>query len=239
MLCLHFFSLVERRTTLIARRPSLGDQCSGRGLPMLDADIVTDLHQKLSSGDAQEQAQSALHIRDLCAEKEEYRGSLGSVVAPLVGLLDAAPASQQLTHTAAQALAYLAECEEHRDKIRWGTASFGCLKSTDQSMALYIRQRLRRELGGVETMVSVLKALSKASVSTPQGRDLRTTLLDVLLAMAVDEPNRVAASKAGLVHLLVQMLGLKDDAVRATPSTPGPTDAVACMDERACFIWCA
>ncbi len=71
----------------------------------------------------------------------------------------------------------------------------------------------------METIVSVLKALSKASVSTPQGRDLRTTLLDVLLALAVDEPNRVAASKAGLVHLLVQMLGLKDDAVCAMPSS--------------------
>lgn len=89
---------------------------------MMDPEIVKDLHQKLSSGDAREQAQSALHIRDLCAEKEEYRATLGSVVAPLVGLLDAAPGSQPLTHTAAQALAYLAECEEHRDMIRWGSA---------------------------------------------------------------------------------------------------------------------
>ena len=61
--------------------------------------------------------------------------------------------------------------------------------------------------------MSVLKALGKASVSTPQGRDLRTTLLTVLLALAVDEPNRVAAYKAGLIPLLVQMLGLKDDPV--------------------------
>ena len=85
---------------------------------MLDPELVKDLHQKLSSGDAGEQAQSALHIRDLCLEKEECRTSLGTVVAPLVGLLDVAPAAQPLTHTAAQALAYLAECEEHRDKIR-------------------------------------------------------------------------------------------------------------------------
>ena len=85
---------------------------------MLDSEIVNELHQKLFAGDAHEQAQSALHIRDLCAEKEEYRASLGNVVAPLVGLLDAAPASQSLTHTAAQALAYLAEREENRDKIR-------------------------------------------------------------------------------------------------------------------------
>ena len=45
---------------------------------MLDPEIMKDLHQKLSSGDAGEQAQSALHIRDLCAEKEEYRASLGT-----------------------------------------------------------------------------------------------------------------------------------------------------------------
>lgn len=71
-----------------------------------------------------------------------------------------------------------------------------------------------REVGGIENIVSVLKALAKASVSTPLGRDLRTTLLTVLLAVAVDEDNRVAAYKAGLVPLLVHMLGLKDDPVR-------------------------
>ena len=73
-----------------------------------------------------------------------------------------------------------------------------------------------REVGGIENIVSVLKALAKASVSTPLGRDLRTTLLAVLLALAVDEDNRVAAYKAGLVPLLVYMLSLKDDPVRLT-----------------------
>jgi hypothetical protein len=72
-----------------------------------------------------------------------------------------------------------------------------------------------REVGGIENIASVLKALGRASVSTPLGRDLRATLLTVLLALAVDEDNRVAASKAGLIPLLVHMLGLKDDPVRA------------------------
>ena len=90
---------------------------------MIDDIIVKDLHERLSSGDKRAQAEAAEHVRDLCLEKSEYRSAFGDVVPALVGLLDtsAAPNSQALTHTAAQALGYLAEADSIRDQMRSAT----------------------------------------------------------------------------------------------------------------------
>ena len=89
---------------------------------MIDADLVKLVQERLSSGDRKAQAEAASHIRDLCVDVPESRTAFGNVVPPLVGLLDisAAPDSQELTHTAAQALGYLAEADAIRDQIRCG-----------------------------------------------------------------------------------------------------------------------
>lgn len=69
-----------------------------------------------------------------------------------------------------------------------------------------------RAAGGIENLVSLLKALNAAAASDAS-RSLRTVLLSVLLALAVDEPNRVVAYSAGLVPVLVQLLSTKGDLV--------------------------
>ncbi len=69
-----------------------------------------------------------------------------------------------------------------------------------------------RAAGGIENLVSLLKALNAATASDA-ARSLRSILLSVLLALAVDEPNRVVAYSAGVVPVLVQLLGTKGDPV--------------------------
>lgn len=69
-----------------------------------------------------------------------------------------------------------------------------------------------RAAGGIENLVSLLKALNAATASDA-ARGLRSILLSVLLALAVDEPNRVVAYFAGVVPILVQLLGTKGDPV--------------------------
>lgn len=75
---------------------------------------------------------------------------------------------------------------------------------------------MSRDTGGLQNLIDVLKALQKGSTgSTAAGKDLRIILLTVLLALAVDEPNRAACLAQGLVPLLVQMLqSIRDDEVR-------------------------
>lgn len=81
---------------------------------------------------------------------------------------------------------------------------------------------LRRDTGGLQNLIDVLKALQKASTgSTAAGKDLRIILLTVLLAMAVDETNRAACLTAGLIPLLIQMLqSIRDDQVHRLCASP-------------------
>ena len=78
----------------------------------------------------------------------------------------------------------------------------------------------RRDTGGLQNLIDVLKALQKGSTgSTPAGKDLRIILLTVLLAMAVDEGNRAGCLTAGLIPLLIQMLqNIRDDQVWRLPT---------------------
>ena len=71
---------------------------------MIERGVVKDLHDQLLTGDKEQQASAVSHIRDLCAEKEEYREVFASTVPHLAGLIDttAAPDSLALTHIAAQ-----------------------------------------------------------------------------------------------------------------------------------------
>lgn len=75
-----------------------------------------------------------------------------------------------------------------------------------------------RAAGGIENLVSLLKALNAATASDA-ARSLRSILLSVLLALAVDEPNRVVAYSAGVVPVLVQLLGTKGDPVSSLRPT--------------------
>ncbi len=87
-----------------------------------------------------------------------------------------------------------------------------CLSVTEMQSCTSLRAA-----GGIENLVSLLKALNAATASDA-ARSLRSTLLSVLLALAVDEPNRVVAYSAGVVPVLVQLLGTNGDPV----SIPGP-----------------
>ena len=71
---------------------------------MIERGVVKDLHDQLLTGDKEQQASAVAHIRDLCAEKEEYREVFASTVPHLAGLIDTAatPDSLALTHIAAQ-----------------------------------------------------------------------------------------------------------------------------------------
>lgn len=71
---------------------------------MIERGVVKDLHDQLLTGDKEQQASAVAHIRDLCAEKEEYREVFASTVPHLAGLIDstAAADSLALTHIAAQ-----------------------------------------------------------------------------------------------------------------------------------------
>ncbi len=83
---------------------------------------------------------------------------------------------------------------------------------------------LRRDTGGLQNLIDVLKALHKSSKgSTAAGKDLRIILLTVLLAMAVDEASRAACLTAGLIPLLIQMLqSIRDDQVYHLCTSPDP-----------------
>lgn len=78
-----------------------------------------------------------------------------------------------------------------------------------------------RAAGGIENLVSLLKALNAATASDA-ARGLRSILLSVLLALAVDEPNRVVAYSAGVVPILVQLLGTKGDLVGVALPSEAP-----------------
>ena len=82
-------------------------------------------------------------------------------------------------------------------------------------MPLFWDPGMRRNTGGLQNLIDVLRALQKGTCgSTAAGKDLRIILLTVLLALAVDEANRAAAHAAGLIPLLIQMLqSIRDDQV--------------------------
>lgn len=71
---------------------------------MIERDVVKDLHDQLLTGDKEQQASAVGHIRDLCAEREEYREMFASTVPHLAGLIDTTAAADTLalTHIAAQ-----------------------------------------------------------------------------------------------------------------------------------------
>jgi hypothetical protein len=95
---------------------------------------------------------------------------------------------------------------------------------------------LCRAAGGLESLISVLKALSASN----SNRELRRTLLSVLLALSVDEATRSAVISSGLIPVLVQLLSTKDDPVRKLwCRQQGPSDYHASLPESdalRCFI---
>ena len=94
--------------------------CVFSSCSMIERGVVEDLHNQLLSGDKEQQASAVVHIRDLCAEREEYRDQFASTIPHLSGLIDttASAESLPLTHIAAQALGFLAESDPIRDIIR-------------------------------------------------------------------------------------------------------------------------
>jgi hypothetical protein len=55
---------------------------------MIERGVVKDLHDQLLTGVVEKQEQAASAIRDLCAEREEYREVFASTVPHLAGLID-------------------------------------------------------------------------------------------------------------------------------------------------------
>lgn len=86
---------------------------------------------------------------------------------------------------------------------------------------------LCRAGGGLESLISVLKALVASD-----NKDLRRAVLSVLLAMSVDEGTRGAVASLGLVPVLVQLLGAKDDPVSSLLPQP------SCLTAHNFLLYC-